>query len=323
MPAVPPNVRGAVVTGWGTALPPKVLTNHDLEQTIDTSHDWIVERTGIHSRHVGGTTVGLSIESGRRALEMSGVDPLSIDALVLSTTTPDRTVPASSAAVQAELGLRCGAYDVNAACSGFVYALVQAHGMIAMGAKKVLVIGTDTLSRITDWDDRNTAILFADGSGAVVLEAVEGPGELLAWDLDADGTAERFLYSEIGGFIQMEGKEVFRRAVRIMVDSATKSMNHAGVTADQLTLVVPHQANMRIIQAACDRLGVPMEKASTVLHRTGNTSSASIPHALVDALDNGRVQQGDLVLLVGFGAGMTAASAILRWGGATDAAVLA
>jgi 3-oxoacyl-[acyl-carrier-protein] synthase-3 len=323
MPAVPSNVRGAVVTGWGTALPPKVLTNHDLEQTIDTSHDWIVERTGIHSRHVGGTTVGLSIESGRRALEMSGVDPLSIDALVLSTTTPDRTVPASSAAVQAELGLRCGAYDVNAACSGFVYALVQAHGMIAMGAKKVLVIGTDTLSRITDWDDRNTAILFADGSGAVVLEAVEGPGELLAWDLDADGTAERFLYSEIGGFIQMEGKEVFRRAVRIMVDSATKSMNHAGVTADQLTLVVPHQANMRIIQAACDRLGVPIEKASTVLHRTGNTSSASIPLALVDALDNGRVQQGDLVLLVGFGAGMTAASAILRWGGPRDPQVLA
>jgi 3-oxoacyl-[acyl-carrier-protein] synthase-3 len=323
MPAIPPNVRGAVITGWGTALPPKVLTNHDLEQTLDTSHDWIVERTGIHSRHVGGTTVGLSIESGRKALEMSGVDLLSIDALVLSTTTPDRTVPASSAAVQAELGLRCGAYDVNAACSGFVYAMVQAHGMIAMGAKKVLVIGTDTLSRITDWDDRNTAILFADGSGAVVLEAVEGPGQLLGWDLDADGTAERFLYSELGGTIKMEGKEVFRRAVRIMVDSATKSMNHAGVTADQLALVVPHQANVRIIQAACDRLGVPMEKAATVLHRTGNTSSASIPLALIDALDNGRVQQGDLVLLVGFGAGMTAASAILRWGGASDAAVLA
>jgi 3-oxoacyl-[acyl-carrier-protein] synthase-3 len=323
MPAIPPNIRGAVVTGWGAALPPKILTNHDLEQTIDTSHDWIVERTGIHSRHVGGTTVGLSIESGRKALDMSGVDPLTIDALVLATTTPDRTVPASSAAVQAELGLRCGAYDVNAACSGFVYSLVQAHGMIAMGAKKVLVIGTDTLSRITDWDDRNTAILFADGSGAVVLEAVEGPGQLLGWDLDADGTAERFLYSEIGGFIQMEGKEVFRRAVRIMVDSATKSMNHAGVTADQLALVVPHQANMRIIQAACDRLGVPMEKAATVLHRTGNTSSASIPLALVDALDDGRVAQGDLVLLVGFGAGMTAASAILRWGGTGEQTVLA
>ncbi len=323
MPAIPSHVRGAVITGWGTALPPKVITNHDLEQTIETSHDWIVERTGIHERHVGGTTVGLSVESGRKALDMSGVDPATIDALVLATTTPDRTVPASSATVQHELGLTCGAFDINAACSGFVYGLVQAHGLIAMGAKKILVIGTDTLARITDWTDRNTAILFADGSGAVVLEAVEGPGQLLGWDLDADGAAERFLYSEIGDFIHMDGKEVFRRAVRIMVDSATKSMNHAGVTADQLAVVVPHQANIRIIQAACDRLGIPIEKASTVLQHTGNTSSASIPLALADALDNSRIKQGDLVLLVGFGAGMTAASAILRWGGQVDDPVMA
>ena len=321
MPTIPPNVRGAVITGWGTALPPKVITNHDLEQTIDTTDDWITERTGIKERRVGGTTVGLSVESGRAALEMSGVDPASIDALVLATTTPDRCVPASSATVQHELGLRCGAFDVNAACSGFVYGLVQAHGLIAMGAKKVLVIGTDTLARITDWDDRNTAILFADGSGAVVLEAVEGHGQLLGWDLDADGSAERFLYADIGDTIHMDGKEVFRRAVRIMVDSATKSMQHAGVTADDIALVVPHQANMRIIQSACDKLGIPMERAATVLHRTGNTSSASIPLALADALDAGRVRQGDLVLLVGFGAGMTAASAILQWGGGTDPAV--
>jgi len=323
MPAIPRNVRGAVVTGWGTALPPKVVTNHDLEQTIDTTDEWITERTGIKERRVGGSTVGLSVESGRAALEMSGVDPASIDALVLATTTPDRCVPASSATVQHELGLRCGAFDVNAACSGFVYGLVQAHGLIAMGAKKVLVIGTDTLARITDWTDRNTAILFADGSGAVVLEAVEGEGQLLGWDLDADGSAERFLYADIADTIHMDGKEVFRRAVRIMVDSATKSMQHAGVTADDIALVVPHQANIRIIQSACDKLGIPMERAATVLHRTGNTSSASIPLALADALDAGRVQQGDLVLLVGFGAGMTAASAILRWGGGNDAAVLA
>jgi 3-oxoacyl-[acyl-carrier-protein] synthase-3 len=323
MPAIPPNVRGAVVTGWGTALPPKVITNHDLEATIDTTDEWITERTGIKERHVGGTTVGLSVESGRAALDMSGVDPATIDALVLATTTPDRCVPASSATVQHELGLRCGAFDVNAACSGFVYGLVQAHGLIAMGAKKVLVIGTDTLARITDWDDRNTAILFADGSGAVVLEAVEGQGQLLGWDLDADGSAERFLYADIGDTIHMDGKEVFRRAVRIMVDSATKSMQHAGVTADDIALVVPHQANVRIIQSACDKLGIPMERAATVLHRTGNTSSASIPLALADALDTGRVRQGDLVLLVGFGAGMTAASAILRWGGGTESAVLA
>jgi 3-oxoacyl-[acyl-carrier-protein] synthase III len=322
MPAVPPNVRGAIVTGWGTALPPKVLTNHDLEQMFDTSHEWIVERTGIHERHVGGTTVGLSVESGRAALDMAGVDLASIDALVLATTTPDRVVPGSAAAVQNELGLRCGAYDVNAACSGFVYALVQGHGMIAMGAKKVLVIGTDTLARFTDWTDRNTAVLFADGSGAVVLEAVAGAGQLLAWDLDADGSAERFLYCDMGGFIQMEGKEVFRRAVRIMVDSGEKSMRHAGVTADDIALVVPHQANIRIIQAACERLGIPMERAATVLHKTGNTSSASIPLALVDALDAHRVKKGDLILLVGFGAGMTAASAIIRWGGSGDTSVM-
>lgn len=315
MPNIPRGARGAVITGWGSALPPKVLTNRDLEQMFETSDEWIVNRTGIRERRVGGTTVGLSIESGRRAIEMAGIDPGEIDALILATTTPDRAVPASSAAVQNELGLRCGAFDINAACSGFVYGLVVGHGLIAMGAKKVLCIGTDTLARITDWTDRNTAILFADGSGAVVLENVEGGGQLLGWDLDADGSAERFLYAETGGFIQMEGKEVFRRAVRIMVDSATKSMDHAGVTADEIALVVPHQANIRIISAACDRLGIPIEKAATVLHYTGNTSSASIPLAMNDALDAGRVKKGDLVLLVGFGAGMTAASALLRWGG--------
>ena len=315
MPNIPRGARGAVITGWGSALPPKVLTNRDLEQMFETSDEWIVNRTGIRERRVGGTTVGLSIESGRRAIEMAGIDPGEIDALILATTTPDRAVPASSAAVQNELGLRCGAFDINAACSGFVYGLVVGHGLIAMGAKKVLCIGTDTLARITDWTDRNTAILFADGSGAIVLENVEGGGQLLGWDLDADGSAERFLYAETGGFIQMEGKEVFRRAVRIMVDSATKSMDHAGVTADEIALVVPHQANIRIISAACDRLGIPIEKAATVLHYTGNTSSASIPLAMNDALDAGRVKKGDLVLLVGFGAGMTAASALLRWGG--------
>jgi 3-oxoacyl-[acyl-carrier-protein] synthase-3 len=318
MPALPSGVRGAVITGWGSALGPKILTNKDLEQMVETSDEWIVERTGIRQRHVGGTTVGMSAESGRAALDMSGVDLAEIDALVLATTTPD-TQWGTAATVQNELGLRCGAFDVNAACSGFVYGLVTAHGMIAMGARKVLLIGTDSLSRITDWDDRNTAVLFGDGSGAVVLEAVEGPGQLLAWDLDADGSLGRLLWAEVGGFIHMEGKEVFRRAVRIMVDSATKSMNHAGVTADDITLVIPHQANVRIIQAACDRLGIEVERAVTVLDRTGNTSSASVPLALADALDTGRVKEGDLLLLVGFGGGMTAASAVLRWGGGAPA----
>ena len=315
MPAAPQGIRGAVITGWGSALPPRVLTNDELCQTLDTSDEWIRERSGIQERHIGGTTAELSVISGSAALKMAGVDPSHIDALVLATTTPDRCVPATSATVQNALGLSCGAFDVNAACSGFVYALTVAHGLIAMGSSKVLIIGTDTLSRITDWSDRNTAILFADGSGAVVLEAVDGPGQMLAWDIDADGSAEESLYAESGGFIQMEGKDVFRKAVRIMVDSATKSLTAAGLTADDVDVVIPHQANIRIIQAACERLGIPMEKASTVLHYTGNTSSASIPLALVDAANAGKIKKGDTVLLVGFGAGMTAASALIVWGG--------
>ncbi|MEY3806568.1 MAG: 3-oxoacyl-[acyl-carrier-protein] synthase [Actinomycetota bacterium] len=314
MPKIPNSVRGARFTGWGTALGHKVVTNDDLAQTIDTNDEWIRERTGIHRRHIGGSTAELSVLSGRDALQMAGLDPKSIDALVLATTTPDRCVPATSATVQHQLGLSCGAFDINAACSGFVYALVNAHGLIAMGAERVLLIGTDTLARITDWQDRNTAVLFADGSGAAVLEHTQGPGQLLGWDLDADGSAEEILYCEIGGFIQMDGKEVFRRAVRIMVDSAQKSMAHAGVTAKDISLIVPHQANIRIISAACDRLGIPMENASVVIDDTGNTSSASIPLALFDAANKGRIAQGDLVLLVGFGAGMTAASAVLEWG---------
>ena len=314
MPIIPTTARGGVITGWGTALPEKILTNDDLALK-DTSDEWIRERTGIHQRHVGGSTASLSVESGRRAIEMAGIDPLSIDALVLSTTTPDRAVPATSARVQHELGLSCGAFDINAACSGFVYGLATAHGLIAMGANKVLLIGTDTLSRITDWTDRNTAILFADGSGAAVIEAVEGQGEMLAWDIAADGSLEPLLYAEIGGFLHMDGKEVFRRAVRIMVDSAQKSLANAGLTIEDIALIVPHQANTRIIKAACERLGAPLEKTAIVLHRTGNTSSASIPLALFDAVDAGRLQRGDLVMMVGFGAGMTAASSIIRWNG--------
>jgi 3-oxoacyl-[acyl-carrier-protein] synthase III len=318
MPPIPRGMRGGVIRGWGAALPDKVVTNADLAQTMATTDEWIRERTGIAERRVGGSTASLSVESGRQAIERAGVDLASIDVLVLATTTPDQTVPATSAIVQHELGLRCGAFDVNAACSGFTYALIVAYGLVAAGAQRALVIGTDTLSRITDWTDRGTAILFADGSGAVVLDAVDGPGQLLGWDIDADGSLVRLLDCDIGGTLRMDGKEVFRKAVRIMVDSAEKSMKHAGVTADDITLVVPHQANIRIIDAACSRLGIPMERAVSTIHRTGNTSSASIPIALADALDNGRVADGDLLLLVGFGAGMTAASAVLRWGGSAE-----
>ena len=313
MPIIPNSAINGVITGWGRALPETIVTNSDLAKTLDTSDEWIRERTGIEQRHIGGTTASLSIESGRKALEMSGVDPLSIDALILATTTPDRTVPATSAAVQHGLGLRCGAFDVNAACSGFVYGLVTAHGLIAIGMRNILVIGTDTLSRITDWTDRNTAILFADGSGAAVIQATDGPGQLLGWDIDADGSLENLLYADIGKTLYMEGKEVFRRAVRIMVDSAEKSLKAAGLTTSDITLVVPHQANIRIIEAACKRLDIPMSKTSWVGNKTGNTSSASIPLALFDAADNGRLKTGDNVLLVGFGAGMTAASAVIKW----------
>ncbi|WP_420453327.1 beta-ketoacyl-ACP synthase III [Ilumatobacter sp.] len=314
MPATPSGARGAIITGWGTALPDEIVTNVDLESKMDTDDAWIRDRTGIAQRHVGGTTAGLSTEAGRAAIEMSGVDPAEIDALVLATTTPDRMVPASASTVQNMLGLSCGAFDVNAACSGWVYALVTAHGLIAMGSEKVLVIGTDTLDRITDYTDRNTGILFGNGSGAALLEAVDGAGQMLGWDLDSLGEAESALFAEIGGFLQMEGREVFRRAVRLMADSATKALTSAGVSSDELALVVPHQANIRIISASLERLEIPMEKAAIVLDRTGNTSSASVPLALADALDAGRVGDGDLVLFVGFGAGMSAASAVVRWG---------
>ena len=306
-------MTGGRIIGWGTALPEKVLTNADLSTMMDTNDEWITERTGIKRRHIGGSTASLSVASARRAIAMAGIDPASIDGLVLSTTTPDRTVPATSATVQNELGLRCGAFDVNAACSGFVYAYVVAQGLLAIGAKRLLVIGTDTLSRITDWSDRGTAILFADGSGACVVDATPDAGQLLGWDLDADGSLEHLLYAEVGGYIHMDGKEVFRRAVRIMVDSAKKSLAKAGLSVDDVKLCVPHQANLRIIDAACRNLGIPLERTAIVLHETGNTSSASIPLALFDAADRDRLHNGDIVLLVGFGAGMTAASAVIEW----------
>ena len=308
------RLRGARIVGWGTALPDKTVTNEDLSATMDTSDEWITERTGIKERRIGGTTCGLATEAGRAALKSAGVDPSEIDLVILATTTPDKTVPATASSVQHELGVQCGAFDLNAACSGFVYGLVAAHGFIGAGANKVLVIGAETLSRIVDWEDRGTAILFADGAGAVVLEAVEGRGQLLGWDLSSDGALESLLYADVGGYMKMDGREVFRRAVRVMVDSAQKSLTQAGVTVDDLALVVPHQANIRIIEAAATRLGVSMDRFATVLHRTGNTSSASIPLALVDAIDAGRVHDGDLLLLVGFGAGMTSASAVIRWG---------
>ena len=306
---------GIAVAGWSSVLPDKVITNKDLEGWLDTSDEWITERTGIKERRVGGTTSGLAVEAGRKAMDLAGVGADDIDLVILATTTPDQLCPGSAPTVQLELGLDCGAFDLNAACSGFVYGLVTANGFLASGLDRVLLIGSETLSKITDWDDRATAVLFADGAGAMVVERVDGPGQLLGWDLATDGSARHILYCDThDSFIQMDGKEVFRRAVRVMVDSAEKSMAQAGVGADDIALVVPHQANTRIIDAACDRLGIPSERTAVTLPWTGNSSSATIPIALVDALEKGRVDDGDLVLLVGFGAGMTSASALLRWG---------
>jgi 3-oxoacyl-[acyl-carrier-protein] synthase-3 len=297
------------------AVPNKVVTNQDLSTRMDTNDAWIRERTGIRERRIGGTTSGLAIEAGLAALERAGRRPDEIDGLVLATTTPDQIVPGTSATVQDAIGIRAGAFDVNAACTGFVYAMIVAHGLLAVGAKRLLVIGSDTLSRITDWDDRSVAILVGDGAGAVVLEAVDGPGQLLAWNMGADGSLRHLLYCDHGGNLVMNGKEIFRKAVAMVIESAQKAVDEAGLTIDDIDLLVPHQANLRIISAACQRLGIPESKAAIVIDRFGNTSSASIPLALVDALDNGRLKPGDNVLVTGFGGGMTWASAVLRWGG--------
>jgi 3-oxoacyl-[acyl-carrier-protein] synthase III len=309
------NAKGGIVTGWGMAVPNKVVTNDDLSERMDTNDAWIRERTGIRERRIGGTTSGLAIEAGLAALERAGRRPDEIDAVVLATTTPDQIVPGTSATVQDAIGVRGGAFDVNAACTGFVYALVVAHGLLAVGAERLLVIGSDTLSRITDWDDRGVAILVGDGAGAVVLEAVDGPGQLLSWNMGADGSLRHLLYCDHGGNLVMNGKEIFRKAVTMVIESAQKAVDEAGLTIDDIALLVPHQANLRIISAACQRLGIPEEKAAVVIDRFGNTSSASVPLALVDSLDTGRLKKGDNVLMTGFGGGMTWASAVLRWGG--------
>jgi 3-oxoacyl-[acyl-carrier-protein] synthase-3 len=329
-PAAAGPGRGVAMTGWGSALPERVVTNADMATLFDTSDDWIVERTGIHTRHAAtgpfvavppdphpvgglGTTALLAAEAGRQALETAGLDGTDVGLLILCTTSPDQSVPATSAAVAARLGITGGAMDLNAACAGFTYGVVTAAGLIGAGMDRVLLIGAETLTRVTNWADRSNAFLFGDGAGAVVLEAVPGPGSLLGWDLGVDGTLVDILYADLGSGMAMRGQEVFRRAVRATVESARASMDRAKVSVDDIALFVPHQANIRIMDAVADRLGLPRERVASVIARTGNTSSASIPLALVDAIESGRCHEGDLVLLAGFGAGMTWASAVWRW----------
>jgi 3-oxoacyl-[acyl-carrier-protein] synthase-3 len=325
-------MTGVKITGWGTALPPQVVTNADITTLFETSDEWIVERSGIHQRRAAtgpfvrpappdrpgpdglGTTGTLAVEAARQALDRAGLRPADISLLILCTTTPDQLIPANSASVAGALGVRSGAMDLNAACAGFTYGLVTAAGLVAAGAERLLLVGAETLTRATNWEDRSNAFLFGDGAGAVVLEAVPGPGCLLGWDLGVDGTLVPLLYAHHGSGMVMRGQEVFRRAVLATTASAQAAMERAKVGADDLKLFVPHQANIRIMQAVAGRLGIPAERVASVIDRTGNTSSASIPLALIEAVDRQAVGDGDLLLLSGFGAGMTWASAVLRWG---------
>ncbi|MCU1490628.1 MAG: 3-oxoacyl-(acyl-carrier-protein) synthase [Acidimicrobiaceae bacterium] len=305
---------GSAITGWGSALPDKIVTNDDFAARLDTSDSWIAERTGIRERRMGGTTAGLAEEAARAALQCAGREAADIELLILATTTPDRLIPATSSALHDALGCRGGAMDLNAACAGFVYALVTADALLAARGGKALVVGADTLSRVTDQDDRSTAVLFADGAAAVVLESQPGDSLLLGADLGVDGSSTSILYADHGGYITMEGREVFRRAVRAELESINNVLRMTGVAVDDLALFIPHQANVRIIESVNAKIGIPMDKTAIVLDRTGNTSAASIPLALSDAADRGRLHDGDLVLLSGFGAGMTWASAVIRWG---------
>ena len=308
------STRGMAVTGLGSALPPTVLTNHDLEQTLDTSDAWITERTGIRERRVGGSTGALAVEAARAALADAGVEPSSVDLLILATETPDALMPATSAAVAGELGVRCGSFDLNAACAGFTYGLVVAERLVAGGLDRVLLVGSDSMWRITDHGDRNTAVLFGDGAGALVLEATaDETAGVMGWDAGTDGTLGDILACDIGGTIRMNGRTVFKKAVRVVVDSCAAALERAKLRGEDVDVFAPHQANLRIIDAAAARLGIPADRCSVVLDRTGNTSAGSIPLALVEAREQGRLYDGSIVLVSGFGAGMTWASAVLRW----------
>ena len=305
----------AAITGLGTAKGHKVVTNHDLAQTLDTSDEWIVERTGIHERRVGGSCLELGGQAAKIALKQAEIDATELDLIICSTCTPDQVFPAVSNRIQNELGATCGAFDLNAACSGFTYGVSLAHSQIAAGMERVLVIGVDTLSRFTDWDDRSTAILFGDGAGAVVLEpAIRDDRGVLSTYMGSEGRFADLLICDFGDYIKMDGKEVFRQAVRVMVSASQRVLADAGLEASDVAAVIPHQANFRIIESAMKRLDIPLEKAATVLETTGNTSSASIPLAMDEAVSKGAINDGDVVLLVGFGAGMSVAAALLRWG---------
>jgi 3-oxoacyl-[acyl-carrier-protein] synthase-3 len=304
------------VTGVGGALPDGVLTNTDLESRMDTSDEWIRERTGIVERRVGGTTAGLAAQAGRIAIaqaKAAGAPPVSM--VLLATSTPDEVIPGSSAAVAGELGLTCGSADLNGACAGFVYGLVAAGGFLAPGGGSVLVAGADVMTRITDPHDRGTAILFADGAGAVVLSPAPAGSDagLLGWHAGTDPATHDILRCSTGGTIEMAGQAVFKVAIRATTASALAALESAGLEPGDVDLFVPHQANQRITDALAVRLGLAPEQVVSTIDRTGNSSAGTIPYALSVAQEDGRLHDGAIVVLSGFGAGMTWATAVLRW----------
>ena len=305
---------GANVIGIGTALPEKVITNDDLAQMMDTSDEWIRARTGVRERRIGLPTSTLGIQSGRAAIEMAGLTPDDIDLLILSTTTPDQRIPGTAAVIHAELDLSCGAFDLNAACAGFTYGYVVAHSMMNVpgGPHRVLLIGADALSPLTNWEDRGTAILFSDGGGAVVLEHTEVE-TLLSWDLGADGNHRRLLMGDHDSKITMEGREVFKVAVRAVTGSVLTALEKAGIGPDDVDVLLPHQANIRIIEAICKRTGIDFDRSYNVIEYTGNNSSATIPLSMAKAHDEGALQPGAIVVMTGFGAGMSWATTVARW----------
>lgn len=326
--------RYAAITGWGMALPQRVVTNADLAQLVDTSDEWVRTRTGISERRVaapGEYTSTFATEAGRQALAQAGIVPATVDLVILATCTPDRPFPATASTVQANLGLvSAGAFDLNAACSGFVYGLSVATSMIRSGAhNRVLLVGADIFTHLINWKDRNTAVLFGDGAGAVLLEATTEPAGLLAVNLGSWGEGERYMAADAGGtrmpataellaegrqYVYMNGREIFKHAVRGMSDSSLRVIGEAGITTDDIQLVIPHQANLRIIDAVAKRLDMPPNRVFVNLDRYGNTSAASIPVAICEAVSQGRISAGHYMLLTAFGGGLTWASAVVRWG---------